>query len=144
MNTPGRDRTCDLSFRKAPLYPTELREHNARRGLTATPRTPVIVRLPTPANKKCCRRPDQPEIRQPEAGRRPPGARCGLADSGWTLWAVGLPTAGCWSRDELCVRAVPTGSDRGQPADAAAPLRPSASSPADQSPGNARSSPSRP
>ena len=26
-NTPDRDRTCDLSFRKAALYPTELRGH---------------------------------------------------------------------------------------------------------------------
>jgi hypothetical protein len=31
LNTPGRSRTCDLSFRKAPLYPTELR---GRTGLT--------------------------------------------------------------------------------------------------------------
>lgn|GEM_PF-2523566 len=29
ISTPGRDRTCDLSFRKAPLYPTELRERDA-------------------------------------------------------------------------------------------------------------------
>ena len=29
LTTPDRDRTCDLSFRKAPLYPTELRGRTA-------------------------------------------------------------------------------------------------------------------
>ena len=30
-STPGRIRTCDLSFRKAALYPTELLGHQDRR-----------------------------------------------------------------------------------------------------------------
>ena len=53
--TPGRDRTCDLSFRKAPLYPTELRERMP--GGAALAPALVIVRPTTPANKNCCRGP---------------------------------------------------------------------------------------
>src|SRR4051812_39536222 len=30
---PGKSRTCDLGFRKALLYPSELRGHEARRGV---------------------------------------------------------------------------------------------------------------
>lgn len=47
LTTPDRIRTCDLSFRKAPLYPTELRGrsrrlpqvYRARRGETRPERT---------------------------------------------------------------------------------------------------------
>ena len=33
-STPGRIRTCDLSFRKAALYPSELLGHQDRRWAT--------------------------------------------------------------------------------------------------------------
>ena len=131
-NTPGRDRTCDLSFRKAPLYPTELREQNARRGLAATPRLRSSYGPPPPPTRSVADAPtgtksagQRRDAGSVDAGRRP-------ADSG------------CRLRRAASVREAPTGSGRGRPADAADPSRRSASSPADRSPGNARSSPSHP
>ena len=43
-STPDRDRTCDLSFRKAPLYPTELRGRMRHATATAATPAPGILR----------------------------------------------------------------------------------------------------
>lgn len=62
MNTPGRIRTCDLSFRKAPLYPTELRGQS---GITrATPADGTGRAIPT-------RRIDRPGSKSAPAATRP-------------------------------------------------------------------------
>ena len=41
LTTPDRDRTCDLSFRKAPLYPTELRGRGACGHLATSIHAPI-------------------------------------------------------------------------------------------------------
>ncbi len=43
-STPDRDRTCDLSFRKAPLYPTELRGRMRHAPAIAATPAPGILR----------------------------------------------------------------------------------------------------
>ena len=71
-STPGRDRTCDLSFRKAPLYPTELREQNAGRGLAASPCLPSSYGPPPPPTRTAAEGPNGSKVvdRMPDVGCR--------------------------------------------------------------------------
>ena len=72
-HTPGRDRTCDLSFRKAPLYPTELREQQTNHRSSGCSSSLLRFYGPSDSATRIARIPAQ----QAAAGREVPDD-CGL------------------------------------------------------------------
>jgi len=112
--------------------------------LAATPRLRSSYGPPPLPTRTVADAPTSPKSgsQRPDAGHREHAAGWPIRDGGCGLSGCRRRAAGL--REQLFVRAAPQGSDRGQPADAADLSRRSASSPADRSPGNARSSPSHP